>query len=73
MRTQDSLAFLRLLGVAEPTARLDTVEAMHARRFVENVTEARANGYDFVCAECGAGILDESDEHEPDCKLGSEQ
>jgi hypothetical protein len=30
---------------------------------LENVAEARSNGYDRCCAECGAGITDDSDIH----------
>lgn len=72
MRTSESIAFQRLLGVADPTARLDTIEAMNARRFIENITEARANGYEFACTECGMGIFDDNDEHESGCKIGND-
>lgn len=36
-------------------------------RFLRNVKEARYCGYAFVCAECGCGIQDESDMHDPLC------
>lgn len=35
--------------------------------FLENALDARENGYDLVCAECGAGITDDSDLHERGC------
>lgn len=38
-------------------------------RFMENVVEARENGYDRVCAGCGCGMVDDSDIHERDCPL----
>ena len=68
MRTSESLALLRELGVTDPTASPTTIEGWHARTFIENVTEARANGFDVACVECGVGIYDESDEHESWCK-----
>jgi hypothetical protein len=37
------------------------------RTFLENAVEARENGYDFVCAECGAGIFDDGDMHDTSC------
>jgi hypothetical protein len=42
------------------------------RTFLENALDARDNGYDFVCAECGAGIHDDSDEHERGCSHESD-
>lgn len=34
--------------------------------FLENVREARENGFDLVCSECGAGMSgDGMDIHEP--------
>lgn len=32
--------------------------------FLYNVREARENGYDRVCVECGVGVVDDSDMHE---------
>lgn len=38
------------------------------RRFIANVLEARENGCDDVCAECGTGIAaDGLEMHERDC------
>jgi hypothetical protein len=36
-------------------------------RFLENVLEARENGYDLVCVECGGGIYDDGDLHDRGC------
>ena len=38
-----------------------------AARFIPNVIEARENGYEEVCAECGVGIYDDTDMHERGC------
>lgn len=35
--------------------------------FLRNVKEARECGYDLLCAVCGVGIYDDSDEHEAWC------
>jgi hypothetical protein len=35
--------------------------------FMENVREARENGYDRLCATCGVGVYDASDIHERTC------
>jgi hypothetical protein len=42
-------------------------QAVDDDRFMENVREARDNGYDRVCAACGVGVYDESDIHERSC------
>lgn len=34
---------------------------------IDNVHEARANGFDLCCSECGVGINDASDMHESRC------
>jgi hypothetical protein len=34
---------------------------------IENIHEARDNGYDFACVECGVGITDSSDIHDLYC------
>jgi hypothetical protein len=36
-------------------------------RFLRNVREARANGFDLCCSDCGSGIQDDSDGHEMFC------
>lgn len=36
-------------------------------RFLSNVNEAREAGYDVVCADCGAGMHDDSDSHDLFC------
>jgi protein-L-isoaspartate O-methyltransferase len=37
-------------------------------RFIGNVSEARENGYDVVCVECGIGLAqDGCDMHERGC------
>jgi hypothetical protein len=41
--------------------------AIAEQTFLRNVAEARENGFTLVCAECGAGIYDESDLHERNC------
>jgi hypothetical protein len=35
--------------------------------FVRNVKEARTFGYDEVCSECGAGLTDDTDQHDTRC------
>ena len=44
---------------------------MDETRFMVNVREARENGYDLVCAECGVGMNDEdfddAEAHEARC------
>lgn len=40
---------------------------LHAHQLIENITEARANGYDLACPQCGVGIYDDSDAHEEWC------
>lgn len=35
--------------------------------FMNNVREARENGYDRLCAECGVGVYDDTDIHERGC------
>jgi hypothetical protein len=42
-------------------------EEFRDKGLVENVLEARSNGYDTVCTDCGVGITDESDMHERWC------
>jgi DNA-directed RNA polymerase subunit RPC12/RpoP len=49
--------------VCIPVAALITDEQL----FLVEVREARANGYELVCSECGAGIADESDTHAAHC------
>ena len=36
-------------------------------KFMANVREARENGHDIVCVECGSGIFDDSDIHDREC------
>jgi hypothetical protein len=38
-----------------------------ASTFLLNLKEARENGYELVCAECGVGINDDSDWHDSGC------
>jgi hypothetical protein len=46
-------------------------QAFMDRMFMENVRDARDNGYDLVCVECGCGMWEadtgEADMHEPGC------
>jgi hypothetical protein len=42
-------------------------------RFLKNVREARENGYDLCCSECGAGIYDDSDDHDFYCSHNPEK
>jgi hypothetical protein len=44
-----------------------TVEVLVDEAFMKNVREARENGYDRLCAECGCGIYDVSDFHDRAC------
>ena len=70
VRTSESVKLAREVANYEaPT----TEDEWHARHFIDNVTEARANGFDVACVECGVGIYDESDAHETWCKLGREE
>jgi hypothetical protein len=41
-------------------------------RFMRNVREARESGYDLICAECGCGIYDDADDHDPYCSQNPE-
>lgn len=65
MRTHESLEMLKALRVEKPT----TVEEWQAKTFIENVAWARDCGFSLVCAECGVGVSDESDEHEDWCEM----
>jgi hypothetical protein len=38
--------------------------------FLSNVADARENGFEFVCSECGSGIYDENDMHDSWCSRG---
>ena len=54
------------------TAWREAVAQLRARdSFMENVQEARANGYDLVCSECGAGIYDDADLHDESCSAAA--
>lgn len=35
--------------------------------FMQHVRDARENGYELVCVECGVGVADDSDMHERGC------
>ena len=35
--------------------------------FLENAAEARSNGFDRLCSQCGVGVFDSSDIHERRC------
>lgn len=69
MRTAESERLRQLLAVEEPT----TDEEYKAHTFLFNLAEARENGYDAACVECGMaiGLLGEDDEqyHEDWCEL----
>lgn len=69
MRTAESERLRKLLAVEKPT----TVEEWNARTFLFNLAEARDNGFDSACVECGIaiGLLDDEDEqvHEDWCEL----
>jgi hypothetical protein len=43
-------------------------------KFMANVREARSNGFDAVCAECGTGVeeFDSPDSHEMFCERNPE-
>lgn len=41
-------------------------------QFLENALDARENGYDLVCVECGAGVADGFDLHDSGCAHDSE-
>ena len=51
----------------------DTLKRFVEERFWKNVREARANGFDLLCAVCGIGIHDDSDTHEPWCPQSGEE
>lgn len=40
---------------------------------LENAAEARANGYDLVCAECGCGINDDFDLHDQGDRMNDDK
>jgi hypothetical protein len=40
---------------------------MNNDRFLDNVAEARENGYDLCCVDCGVGLFDDTDEHDTYC------
>lgn len=45
----------------------DATRTFWDNQFQRNVKDARDNGYDFLCAVCGAGITDDSDMHDLWC------
>lgn len=47
----------------------DETQAMLDRSFMDNVREARENGFDVVCVICGVGVSDGLDIHERGCPL----
>jgi hypothetical protein len=40
---------------------------MNDDRFMKNIADARENGYDICCVDCGVGLFDDSDEHDTYC------
>lgn len=68
MKTATSERYRVLIANNE---RYSSGEVNHAHAFVENVVDARDNGHDVVCVECGMGMgsPDGMDEHEDWCEL----
>lgn len=69
MKTVESERYRALLRVEKPT----TLAERHAKSFIENVTDARENGFALVCAECGMGMSDDSDEHDYWCEIEAKE
>lgn len=69
MKSVESEKLRKLFAVDKPT----TVAEHHAHDMLFNLAEARENGYDAACVECGTaiGMLDDEDEqmHEDWCEL----
>lgn len=51
----------------DPTVPVTELPVVDDERFMENVREALANGYDRLCARCGAGTYDGYEIHETAC------
>lgn len=60
----------------EPTGR-DFAQPHHRLLFLREVQEARSNGYDYVCADCGSAVDPaddpESQLHDTDCPRYTEK
>lgn len=57
-----------LLASAKNSAATPAGLILAGRRFLANAIDARENGYDILCVECGVGLWDDGcDMHDDDC------